>query len=260
MRHAKYVTAIASLLLLVAIVASTTGAYFPLRLSYALRPTPERALTLGSMHFDSTRPYLYDIDDAERFLHSAYDQDPNLPTISHQLARIAFLRGDFRRAMAFIDQEISLQGESFPNAFYMRGLIRGYQGHYHEAALDYVVYLKHDPHNWSALTDYAWVLTKAGRTDDARNVLKGAVSSFPHNPWLLNLYAVVLYEVGEYREALIHAHAAQRALENLTEQDWLVAYPGNDPATARSGIRALKDAVDTNMHMVARVLAVHDVQ
>lgn len=223
--------------------------------AYRFEPTASRALALGQKHFDSRRGDIYDIDRASAYLEEAYAMDPDLPTLNHEMARIAFLRGDFDKAMQFIDREIELQGEEFPNAFYIRGLIEGYMGEYHAAALDYAVYLKHDPTNWAAINDYAWVLLKAHRIEDALAATERGLVHFPQNPWLLNSKAIALYELGEYEESMQSAALAAGAAEHVTPATWLRAYPGNDPATADAGIKSLREAIGNNIHMAALTLA-----
>ena len=224
-------------------------------ISYKLDPSAEKALALGQKHFDSRRGDLYDIDRASSYLEEAYALDPDHPTLNHEMARIAFLRGDFDKAMQFIDREIELQGEAFPNAFYIRGLIEGYMGDYHAAALDYAVYLAHDPTNWAAINDYAWVLLKAHRIEDALLATERGLVHFPQNPWLLNSEAIALYELGRYEESMQSAALAAGAAEQVTPEIWLRAYPGNDPATAEAGIKSLREAIINNIHMAALTLA-----
>lgn len=229
-------------------------------ISYTFDPTPGKALALGQKHFDSKRGDLYDIDRAAAYLEEARTLDPDYPTLNHELARIAFLRGDFVKAMWYIDREIELQGESFPNAYYIRGLIEGYMGEYHAAALDYAVYLRHDPTNWAAINDYAWVLLKAQRTEDALASARQGLKHFPQNPWLLNSEAIALYELGEYEESMQSAALASVAAANVTHDLWLLAYPGNDPATAEMGVRSLRQAIEDNIHMAAAMLGRSAVQ
>ncbi len=223
--------------------------------SYRLQPTAAKALALGQQHFDSRKPRYYDVDTAWRYLNEAYVLDPQYPAVNHELARIAFLRGEFGSAMEYIDREIDLHGDTLPNAFYIRGLIEGYKGDYHAAALDYAIYLQHDPSNWAAINDYAWVLLKAGRTDDALAALNTGLAYFPNNAWLLNNRSIALYELGHYEDAAISALRAMRSVEKVTEQDWLLAYPGNDPRTAGEGVANLKAAIEENMHMAAHSMS-----
>ncbi len=249
MRLAKIV-ALGAVAVIIAAFFLAQNAYVQALVRYHLNPSATKALELASMHFNSGNSFLYDIDTAERYLKAAYLEDPETPYLNHQLARVAFLRGDFDLGLAYIDREIQLQGETSPNAYYVRGLILGYMGRYDEAADSYAIYLIHDPNNWAALNDYAWVLLKANRANEAKIAIEKGLAFFPTNPWLLNTHAIALYELGDREGALQSAEAAQSNVENLTEKEWLIAYPGNDPAVAAEGIATLEKSIAENMHSI----------
>lgn len=222
--------------------------------AFALDPTPERAFAYGSQHFDAQRPESYDLGRAERFFTRALALDPQYPYLQHQLARLAFLDGNFPIALARINLQISLYGTSTPNSYYVRGLIKGFAGDYAGAAADYETYLRTDPKNWAAITDYSWVLIKDTRYKEALVALDWGLIYWPENPWLHNTRATALFELGHLEEAREAAEAASRAVEGLTEEAWLQAYPGNDPLIAPQGIAAFKKAVEANMHTIRAVL------
>lgn len=133
---------------------------------YVLDSRPVFAFELGEKHFNATDPGEYDIARAEHFFNLAA-KDQSLAYVNHELARIAFLRGDFDLALARINLQISLHGTSTANSYYVRGLIKGFMGDYEAAARDYETYLRHDPKNWAGINDYAWVLLKGKRYKDA---------------------------------------------------------------------------------------------
>src|SRR3989344_6627786 len=223
-------------------------------------PSAERAYAYGNRHFDARHPLLYDIVRAERFYNRAVVLDSHLPYLQHQLARIAFLRNGNVDAMARINLELANNPEPSPSSYYVRGLIEGHMGHYDEAAKDYEKYLESDPNNWAAITDYSWVLLKAGRSADAATATERGLEYFPDNAWLLNASAIAHYEMGDLAKAYERAKAAVAASESVTEQRWLSAYPGNDPKIAMYGIQTLRNASLANMHMIALALASSTVQ
>lgn len=227
---------------------------------YFVNPTASRAFTYGERHFSSRDPAGYDIDRAEYFFNLAATKDSGIPYLYHELARVAFLKGDFGKALGFINAQITLYGDMAPNSYYVRGLIEGYMGSYDAAAKDYEHYLEFDPHNWAALNDYAWVLLKAGRAKDAAEATFTGLGIHPDNPWLLNSNATALYELGDYRGAFVQVGKASSALQSLTEGEWLRAYPGNDPKIAAAGITAFKKAVAENIHTIELALASSTVQ
>ena len=217
-------------------------------ISYALHPSAEKAFQYGSAYFDS-RAHLYDVDRAEYFYTEARRLDPNHRAVYHELARISFLRGSFADALQKIDHQIASHGDTVPSSYYIRGLILGFMGRYDEAAAAYEKFLEYSPDNWAALNDYAWVLLKGERPREAVDVLNRGLTHFPDNPWLLNSLATAFYELGLMREAHFVALAASKAAEGVTEQDWLTAYPGNDPRIAREGVAALREAIERNIHI-----------
>src|SRR6185503_11461879 len=98
--------------------------------------------------------------------------------------RVAFLKGDFNKALARIDLQISLHSDKVPSSYYVRGLIEGFMGDYESAARDYKIYLKGDPTNWAAGNDYAWVLLKADKPKEALEVIDSVIPFWKENPWL----------------------------------------------------------------------------
>lgn len=218
-------------------------------LRYKLDSTPARAFDYGEKHFDASDSSQYDLDRAEYFFARAAS-DPSLPYLNHELARISFLKGDFNKALAQINLQISLHGTSTPNSYYVRGLIEGYMGRYDDAVRDYKIYVQSDPTNWAATNDLAWVLLKDDRPQEALQAIDTILPLWPENPWLLNNRATALFELGRLEEAKDVAEAAVGAVTHVIEQDWLRAYPGNDPLIAKDGVAAFKKAVEENMHMI----------
>ena len=228
--------------------------------AYRFDPTAARAFAYGERHFNAKNRSGYDIERAEYFFNKAADIDPTTPYLYHELARIAFLKGDFETAMVLIDSQIELMGDAAPNSYYVRGLIRGYRGEYANAAKDYEHFLQFHPANWAAINDYAWVLLKADRAQEAVDATLRGLGAFPYNAWLLSTNAAALYEVGHTKDALSQARAAVAAAGRVSENDWLTAYPGNDPQIAKEGVAALRAAARSNMHTIELALASSTVQ
>ncbi|OGG80305.1 hypothetical protein A3A39_03485 [Candidatus Kaiserbacteria bacterium RIFCSPLOWO2_01_FULL_54_13] len=219
-------------------------------ISYKLAPSAEKAFKYGERHFDSRHPAAYDINRAEYFFERAAAEDPTIPYLYHEFARISFLKKNFKRALGQINFQIGMHGKSARNSFYVRGLIEGYMGRYEEAARDFKVFLEAYPRNWAAVNDYAWVLLKSGRTEEAIEAVREALKYFPDNPWLLNTYASALYEIGDLDTARFVARSSATAAMHVSENDWLTAYPGNDPAIARTGLIEFQDSIRRNMHTI----------
>ncbi len=223
-------------------------------ISLSVAPNAERAFEFGERHFDGAKPRWYDIGKAEMFFSRAQELDPNLLYVNHELARIEFLQSNYELALFYIDRQILLHGTSAPNAYYVRGLIEGYRGEYAASAKDYQVYLSHDPTNWAATNDLAWVLLKSGRYKEALDAINSVLKYWPQNPWLLNSKATALYELGRYKEAKQAVLLASQNVMALKPEDWSKAYPGNDPLIAREGLDAFKSAVEKNIHIIDAAL------
>jgi len=227
---------------------------------WAVSPSAPRAFAYGERHFDATDPGEYDVNRAEYFFKLAAAEDPTLPYVYHELARIDFLRGYFRSALAKIDFQISMHGDNTPNSYYIRGLIEGYMGNYTASIADYRHFLQFDSTDWAAMNDYAWVLLKAHRAQEAVDVTKKGLALFPYNPWLLNTNATALYEIGDIKHAYLQAQLAVSMSNTLTESSWLHAYPGNDPQVAVQGIETFQKAAADNMHTIRLAFASSTVQ
>lgn len=223
-------------------------------LSLMIAPSAERAVVYGNWHFNATNGRMYDIERAEHLYRAAEELDANQRGVHHQLARIDFLRAKFPSAIERIDKEIALYGEENPNAYYIRALVLGYQGKYLDAAADYEKYFTLAPANWAAINDYSWVLLKAKLPEGALSALEWGLAEWPENPWLLHNKVIALYEVGRYEEAATAAAAAAAAVDTVTEADWLIAYPGNDPRSAGQGLASFKAAVRANQEKVQKAL------
>lgn len=234
----------------IALVAQPIRGGYEVASTY-IAPNAERAYEAGERHFSALNSQAYNIDLAEKLFLRARALDPENSYVNHQLARIAFLRGDLSEAMILINLQIDNHGDAVPNSYYVRGLIRGYMGDYENAAQDYAHYISLlGTPNWAAYTDYAWVLLKAERFAEAASTTEYALGIFPENAWLLNTSAIALYELGKYEKALERAQKAVTAADKVTERQWLTAYPGNDPRIAPEGIATLKKSTLDNMREI----------
>jgi tetratricopeptide (TPR) repeat protein len=218
--------------------------------TYTLSPSAARAYAYGDRHFNISNPSDYDIDRANHFFELAATQDPTLPYVYHQLARIAFLQGDFQKAIAEINVQISMHGDSEPSSYYVRGLIEGYMGNYTDSERDYAHYLLYDPIDWAAVNDYSWVLLKDGKPAQADAAIEKVLQYFPDNAWLFNSDAIALSALGAATSARERIAVAARSVANLTAGNWSRAYPGNDPEVASEAVIAFKKAIAENIHTI----------
>lgn len=228
---------------------SISDAAFTMQKAYVSAfPSADKAYATGLSYFSGGPSY--DIDKAEYFFKQAVVLEPNYPYVHHQLARIAFLRGEFALALEEINREIEYYGDKHPNAYYVRGLIQGFAGKYGKAAADFERFIKLKPDVWAGYNDYGWTLLKSKRLHSAVKMLKTAVARFPDNAWLLNSYAIALYEVADTAGALDVAERAVRAASVLTAEEWSKANPGNDPAIGKEGLEAFQRSTQENVQSI----------
>jgi len=221
-------------------------------------PSAERAYEYGNRHFSALTEIDYDVARAKELYFVAARINPDHPGLQHQLARIDFLEGNYVRGLKRINREIRTHGDENPNALYVKALLLGFNGQYGKAAAVYEKYFSMTPANWGAINDYSWVLLKAGKPDAALEALEWGLAQWPKSPWLLHNKAIALYELGRYEEAADAAHSAARGITALTEHDWLMAYPGNDPMLAPQGLHSFRNAVLGNQVKIIERLASED--
>lgn len=227
----------------------------------ALRPSAERAYGYGMRHFDApVYSASYDIVRAEHLFRRALILEPHYPLARHQLGRVAFLRGDFSAALWQLDKEKENNPDPSISTYYMRGLVLGFMERPEEAIPEFERFLESEPATWAALNDYAWVLLKAGRFAQAAVVAQQGLEHMPESPWLLNTAAVAFFETGDLERALRLAQAAADTAAGITKEQWLSAYPGNDPGVAHEGILALQQSSLDNLRTIERALAGEAVQ
>lgn len=218
----------------------------------ALAANEEVAYQYAVKHFDAAHADDYDIDRAAVLFDRVYAMNPNHPYVQHQRARVAFLRSDFSVALMRIDEAV--EKGTTPSSYYMRGLIKGFMGDYEGAAKDYEMYLRTDPKNWAAITDYSWVLIKAGKPLEGLVALDWGLLYWPDNPWLLNTKATAHFDRGEYIKAKDAIMKAKSAVDSVTPDAWSRAYPGNDPLIAPQGVDVFRKSVEENMHRIDAAL------
>lgn len=229
--------------------------------SLNMYPDAHKAYLYGERHFDARHSTVYHIRWAEYFFEEARVLNPEHPHVNHQLARIAFLEGDFERALELINAEFEAQKEKTDlSSYYVRALIAGYAGDYSSAIKDYQYFLQKNPRSWAAINDYVWVLLKAGRSQEAADSALYGLQLFPENPWLHNSAAISLYEIGSYESAYEHVVKARDGVSAISKHEWLGAYPGNDPSSAREGIDTLIGSIQLNMHTIELARAANKVE
>jgi tetratricopeptide (TPR) repeat protein len=216
---------------------------------YLVPRTSADIYAYGMRHMSSSCA-CYDIQVASRSFALLSRIDPQHPRLLHQQARIAFLEGRQSDALLLIQRQIQMHGSTTMASYYIRGLIQGFKGQYPEARDSFFTFLEWDPTNWAALNDLVWVVVKNGEWQRAERIASIGVELHPANAWIANAYATILLHAEKYSEAEVYLVRALQLSNTLTEHDWLVAYPGNDPRTASAGLTAMRNALLENMKLV----------
>ena len=206
------------------------------------------SMEIGGYYFNLRGDGEYDLEKAERYFEKALTLDSNVPDAWHNLARIDFLNGDFDNALYKINKQIEIHGDSFMASYYIRGLIYGFMGEFEKAEENFLVFLEWTPGNWAALNDLAWIYFQNEKyqkaADTARRALEFEYAS--NNPWLLNMYGLALFNMGEKENASALFERALSGAQLLTSADWELAYPGNDPRIAEQGLAEMISAIEFN--------------
>lgn len=214
-----------------------------------VRRNAELAMQLGGYYFGGGT---YDLEKAERAYQRALDIKPGILWGHYQLARIHFVRGDFNAAIDEVNRELEANPENL-RSLYVRGLIYGYRnlpGDLERAEGDFRRFTRWAPKEWAGYNDLAWVLSKRGKYQEAKAVLRDAFREVPaarENPWLWNSLGVAQLNLGEHTNAAVSLQKAKGVAEELTAEDWRHSYPGNNPAEAASGLQAFREAIGENL-------------
>ncbi|RJQ36647.1 hypothetical protein C4552_02005, partial [Candidatus Parcubacteria bacterium] len=185
----------------------------------------------------------------KRSFQRAVNHEPTILWGHYQLARIYFVEGNYARAL----EEANLELEGNPEnlrALYVRGLVHAYRNELGQATDDFTRFTAWAPKEWAGYNDLAWVLSKAGQDEAARDTVLRALQEIPDaskNPWLWNALGVAELNLKQYPRAHAAFQNAQNLAAGLSEADWRRAYSGNHPAQAASGLAAFRAAIDENL-------------
>lgn len=189
------------------------------------------AMRQGDYYFNGGA---YDLTKAQSYYEWAIRFDPEIPLAHYRLADVYFIQRKEESALKHINVEIARNPE-FGRAYYVRGLIYGFNGKLDEAEQDFKTLLSLRPAEdtaWAIYNDLAWIQFQKGNFADVEKTAREGLTRFPSNPWLLNSLGLALLNSQKKEEAQIVFGEAVMHIEKLTLEDVRKAYPGNDPATA----------------------------
>lgn len=194
----------------------------------------------------------YDTKKAGEYFRAALSLDPDLEGSHYQLARIYFIGASFSKALEEINKEMTLHPD-FKRSHYVRGLIYGYSGKLAEAEADFAEFLKWKPDSWAGHNDLAWVYFQEGKYAKTRDTARKGLAIAPNNPWLLNSLGVALLNTGDKKGAAESFEKALALVGSMSERDWGVAYPGNDPLIYGAGLSQMKESIRANLELLDEV-------
>jgi tetratricopeptide (TPR) repeat protein len=196
---------------------------------------------------------VYNIALAEKFFTMAKEEVPEAIWVNYQLSRINFIKGDLQRAIYFADRELELYPDNC-RTHYIRGLTYGYMEHLDEAITDFETFNQCFPDTWAGHNDLAWFWFRKGDMDKVIKVIESTISVGTNaaSPWLQNTYGVALMNTGSYLRAENALRMADYLAQNMTEEDWGKAYPGNDPKIYEQGLESMRRSIKSNLDILEK--------
>lgn len=218
-----------------------------------IRQDADFAMLLGNYYFGGTiGKSEYVLGRAERAYQKALRARPGILWGHYQLGRIYFMKGEYGQALDEIEKELAANPENL-RSLYVRGMIygyRGYPGDLEKAEADFRRFTQWAPKEWAGYNDLAWILSKLGKYQEAKETMLSAFREIPEadkNPWLWNALGVAELNLKKYANAADSFKKAESLAEKLTLEEWRHSYPGNDPASAEEGLSAFLKAIDQNL-------------
>lgn len=212
------------------------------------------AMKMGDYYFNGGA---YNLDFAERAYKNALAADSEFPFGHYQLARVAFIKGNFTAAIDEIEKELRRYPDH-PNAYYVRGLINGYEGRYLAAANDFSRFIEKVPSQWAGYNDLAWIQTKLGDFKGVKKTISLSFERLPYeksrNPWLWISLGVAYLNTGEYNKSEKALIVAEKIVEKMDKKYFWSAYPGNDPREAENAFRQFRSVLHLNLGIVSEKL------
>jgi len=217
--------------------------------AFLLYHDADLAFELGQYYFN-TSSEAYNLKKAQKYFQDSLVINASLPTSWHHLARIDFLEGNFEDALEKINMQIEVHGDTLPAAYYMRGLIYGYNQEPEKGAVDFIKFLEFKPESWAAHNDLAWMYFQIKDFKRVEEVARRGLVFAPQNPWLLNSLGLALLNLGQFQEAKDILKKAQNEATKMTSKDWGRSYPGNNPVFYEDGLARMQRTINDNLVLI----------
>jgi tetratricopeptide (TPR) repeat protein len=209
------------------------------------------AMQKGNQNFNQNN---YELAKAEKWYKVASIVMPKYSQAHYQLGRVYFVEGKLDKAVSEFDMTLHANPDH-KRAYYMRGLAKGYKKDYAGSQADFQSFLDNFPDEWAGYVDLAWVYYEDGQYEKAREVAEKGLELFPENAWVLKGLGVAYIQLGEKDKAREVLEKALAKAEKLTVSDWQFAYPGNDPAGAKTNLAIFKNDIQEAIFSSKSVLA-----
>lgn len=212
--------------------------------------------TIGNTLFGGKIGFLtiYRPTEAEYFFIKSMEsgQRPLMWT-NYQLSRLSFIRGELSRAILYANKELELYPSNC-RTYYVRGLVYGYLEKLDQAISDFETFNTSCVlDSWAGHNDLAWFYFRKGDLLKALSAVESVIYRDTNslNPWLQNTYGTILLNLGREDEARDALLKALYLAENLSEEDWGRAYPGNDPRIYKEGLDSMKTIIRKNISLLS---------
>lgn len=207
----------------------------------------QKLVAQGNYYFNGGA---YNLEKAAKYYKAAAFVDREASYPHYQLARVLFVKADFNEARAEIDKALKLNPEN-KRAYYVRGLIDGYDGDWKSAVEDFRKFVEWAPKEWAGYNDLAWAYYESKDYQKAADVASKGLEVAPNNVWLLNGLGVSLQALGKGDEAKAVLSRAAELAQKITPVDWEKAYPGNDTQTAEWNLAQFRTDVNYNLSLAS---------
>lgn len=208
---------------------------------------------IGTYYFSAAH---HDLARAKYFFNRTLSEQENYPGANLQIARIAFINGEFSVAVYYADQEITYHPEN-ATTYYLRGLVYGYAKQPALAEADFLTFLGKEPESWAGHNDLAFVYFQEGKYKAAAAIAEDGLRYSVGNPWLHNSLGVAELNLGNKTAALENFKLAKAEFENMTPGQWGNAYPGNDPQLYAGGLKSILVSIDQNIALLQATSTMH---
>lgn len=189
----------------------------------------------------------------ESFQQALAHTDGRYPMAYYQLGRIYFVIGDFSAALAETEAELAQYPDHY-RTHYVRGLIYGYRKQFIQAEAEFKAFIQKEPYpTWAGYNDLAWVYFSQGKYADAAETARKGLDAKPQAPysaWLENSLGVSEMNLGNWWNAEYYLSLSLKHFQQMTEEQWGIAYPGNDPEQYDGGLAQTRAAIQQNLSLV----------